>query len=231
MKRIKFDTIVPDEGEVVSHEEAFGVQPGEDHSTWKYFGDRSNPKENPVAICIGPIRYDHTERRVLYGLGTGLSNALGGFRDLIMSTTPYAFADSPGNVAVRHFGYRKGGGAIKAFVNDEDKVPGNQDTVWKRKWNGTRWVNEQQPDPNHNVWLKPHTDYYLTLRRLDVDRGYNNPPLSIYHEGGGDPADEAPLAQLDLTDGLVDLGNITGFEVDLGPLGKGLFIPDELNDQ
>ena len=227
MKRIKFDTIVPDEGEVVSHEEAFGVQPGEDHSTWKYFGTRADPTTNPIAICIGPLRYDHSERRILYTLGSGLSNALGGERDLILSTEPYAFAGSEANVAERHYGYKKGAGSIKAFCNDEDEVPGGPDQVYNRTWDGKRWIDKRMDDPKHNVWLKPHTDYYLTVRRLDAKVGRNNPPLSIYHEGGGDPATEHSFPKLDVGEELIGVGTIKGFEMDLGPLGTGLFIPDE----
>lgn len=224
MKRLKFDTIVPEMGEVVSHKAAFGVEAGEGHSTWKYFGDRSNPFENPTVVCIGPIRYDHTENRILYSLGSGYANALGGDRDLILSTKPNAEAGDPENIAESHYGYRKAQVPIKAFCNDKDEVPVEPDMVYKNVWENGQWKTKHIPDPNHKTWMKPHTDYYLTLRRVNgAEFGKNNPPLAIYHEGGGDASKEVVL--VDMTD--VN-GELEAIEVHLGPLGTGIFIPDNV---
>lgn len=216
MKRIDDYTVVPEVGEVLDFSDVYGKDAGSGMSDWRTFGDRRNNKENPVSICIKLEQFKTTEEEFKVTAKQGMTNAIGGNRVLIVSTKPYAEPGDPENVAEMEYGYGKLNETLKFFVNNKNEPP--QGKKYTTKWKGTEQV-QVEVDPGK--WLKPFTDYYITYSRVGATFGGAwNTPLSLYIVGS-DTADEAVLNPF-----VGDDGELPGFEVSLGPLGSGLFIPD-----
>lgn len=222
MKRYGQFTVVPDPGEVLTVKDAYGLDVGQAGTKRVDFGRRHTPKENPTVVCLKVTTPGHTETELSFDADSLMTNIMGGARDLIMADKPFALKTDQGVVACTDYGVqgKSKNGALKFFVSGDGKDPAGQRYTSKYVVEDGERVMRQVPVESGS-WLKPNTDYFLTYRRTQ-ESSFGYPPLSLRVVFTDDPANGGEV-KIDLTD--VE-GDFTAIEMDLGPLGPGIFIPD-----
>lgn len=224
MKKIRFDQYLPEPGEILEFSDVFGREFGAGGSMWRIFGEGTRgDKLNPTKVCLRLPPVDHTEGEILLGADSLMTNILGGPRYMLIADKPFATPNDEGVLAVKTYGTGRSNGSLKCFVNDKDENPFGVKTMMKYVIeNGERVMRAVEVN-EYSVWLRPHTEYFLTYARENIDEDYyGTQTMSIYYVGTDAP-DKGGEVPLDLTN---SEGDISGFEVSLGPLGTGLFIPD-----
>lgn len=223
MQKLDKTTIIPDAGEIMTIKDAFGLDVGQGGTEKRVFGRNGYRKDNPKEICFLVRTPGHTETEMAFGADSLMTNIMGGARDLILATHPWAMRDDEGGIiACTDYGVKgkSKNGSLKFFVSGDGKDPAGQRFTSKYVIEDGERVMAQVPVES-GTWLKPNTDYYLTYRRTQ-ESSFGQPPLVLRVVFTDDPANGGEV-KIDLTD--VE-GEFTAIEMDLGPLGPGVFIPD-----
>ena len=229
MKRYNSNTFLPEQGEIIPYEDAFGAKAGKPVGNhFHQFGVRNRdgkPNLNPTHFCFDLGKFDHTEDELYFTLGGGFAVMMGGPKVLIVSTKPNAEVGDPDNLAEAKHGYKQSNSGLKMFVNDKDENPNPVPMEMRYvPAEGGGMTMKAMPSRNApNIWLKPHVQYYVTVRRTHENVVFGetrNNAISVFVTGGGDESKEVKLDVTELT------GDLFGYSVDLGPLGPGFFVPD-----
>lgn len=222
MQRLDKNTVLPENNEILAIKDIYGLDVGQAGTRRVTFGRDGYRKDNPTAICFLVRTPGHTETEMAFDADSLMANIMGGARDLIMATHPWALREDDGVVAWTDYGVKgkSKNGSLKFFVSGDGKDPAGQRFTSKYVIENGERVMAQVPVES-GTWLKPNTDYYLTYRRTQ-ESSFGQPPLQLRVVFTDDPENGGEV-KIDLTQ--VE-GEFAAIEMDLGPLGPGIFIPD-----
>lgn len=216
MERLSRFAIMPEHGEILDHEEVFGIKWGEPGRKKISFGDRRRPDDNPAIICIRFRTPGHTELGSGYSGTTSNMDMLAGKRRMVFSTVPYDL-DNEDAIAATNYPW---GGDLTAFVSDEGvKDPGGPRPghLGHDPLTGKMVILPASPRPG----LKDRMEYFCTYGRTDRTTG-PLPPLTLMYIGSDDgkSGGEVIIVPDDIAD-----GGVSGIPMTFGDM-TGLFIPD-----
>ena len=215
MKKLGYNSFLPEIGEILQFEDLYGKPAGSGMSQWVVFGGSNKP--NPGAICIKLEPFTKTETKFLVSANSLMTNIMGGPRVLIVSTKPWAEPGDPENVAEMKYGNGELNGSLLFFVNSIDEPP--QGITYTSGYgldeNGKRVMIQKEADAG--VWLKPHTQYYITYKRLNQPAEATfAQTLSLYvvatdnPQQGGEVVLAAPVPTSELPMEEISLGGRSG---------------------
>jgi hypothetical protein len=230
MRKLTKWAILPEMGEIMDVKDVYGAEVGDPATNKMMFGSARTLSENPTVVCIAWMTGSVTETMIKWSFsGSVFSTMIGGLRAIIIATHPNAEIGDAGVIAWKTIGEmgKNTHHPIKKpftfFVSGDGKDPAGKRYVTKYVPNGEGGKTLEKVEVPSGNALLPRKQYYTTIRRLNKPDHEENPPMNCTLRGTNDP-DNGGEVSIDVTN---MVGDLEGFDIDLGPLGSGLFIPDK----